>query len=216
MLNPALLEYRATLPARPDVFDTVADHSWKRVFDVTVALALMPLFAAVTVVLLGLNPLLNRGPLFFVQPRMGRHRASFDILKFRTMRSAEGVQRRFDEEVEHDRITALGGILRRSRIDELPQIVNVLRGEMSFIGPRPDYYDFALQYCRVVEGYAHRFSVKPGITGYAQVKTGYAEGLDAVRDKAAADLVYIARASTSFELWILWQTVLKVAFCRGK
>lgn len=104
-------------------------------------------------------------------------------------------------------IARLGSVLRKTRLDELPQVINVIRGEMSLIGPRPDFYEHALVYLQTVPGYRERHAVLPGISGYAQIEVGYVDGLDGLRDKVAADLVYVRNASFRFDLWFTWRTL---------
>ncbi len=111
----------------------------KRGFDIGFSLLLMVPLSAAMALLLVLNPIFNPGPMFFVQLRMGKDCRAFRAYKLRTMRCAARINRGPDDPVEHDRITALGRLLRQTRFDELPQILNVLRGDMSLIGPRPDY-----------------------------------------------------------------------------
>ena len=137
----------------------------KRLFDVIISLLLLPLLFIISIFLLFLNPLYNSGRLVFIQERMGKNCKAFFAIKFRTMSPIEEITRKYDEPIELDRITPLGRILRRMRIDELPQILNVLRGDMSLIGPRPDYYVHALEYLKNVEGYSDRHTIRPGITG---------------------------------------------------
>ena len=137
----------------------------KRLFDVIISLLLLPLLFIISIFLLFLNPFYNSGRLVFIQERMGKNCKAFFAIKFRTMSPIEKITRKYDEPIELDRITPLGRILRRMRIDELPQILNVLRGDMSLIGPRPDYYVHALEYLKNVEGYSDRHTIRPGITG---------------------------------------------------
>jgi lipopolysaccharide/colanic/teichoic acid biosynthesis glycosyltransferase len=154
-----------------------------------------------------LNPVLNPGPLLFAQERLGRDGRPFRMLKFRTMRPAGADARRPGGAVEADRITPLGAVLRRTRIDELPQFANILAGEMSLVGPRPDWLDEARLYEATVPGYAERHRVRPGISGLAQVETGYAEGQEMTREKVRHDLRYIRDASWRQEMRILARTV---------
>lgn len=185
----------------------------KRAFDVLVSIAALPVLAVLVLTLLILNPLWNPGPLFFVQTRMGRACRPFPAIKFRTMRPARRILRGPDDPVESDRITPLGQFLRRSRIDELPQFLNVLAGHMSLIGPRPDYWEHAIHYLDVIPGYRQRHLVRPGISGLAQVDGGYAEGVDATIAKTRLDLRYIRQSGLAMELYVLRRTAHVV--CTG-
>lgn len=187
----------------------------KRGFDVGMSLALLAPLIVGGITLLTLNPFLNSGPLLFVQTRMGRGGRPFRAIKFRTMRHAATATRGPDDPLEIERITALGRFLRCSRFDELPQILNVLRGEMSLIGPRPDAYDHAVAYVAAIPEYRMRYSVRPGISGLAQTQLGYAEGIDATRRKVEADLEYIRNAGFALEARIFWATVLTVLGRKG-
>ena len=104
--------------------------------------------------------------------------------------------------------------MRKSRLDEIPQIINVLRGEMSLIGPRPDCYEHAETYIESIPGYRERHAALPGISGLAQTEVGYVQGIDATRLKVAADLDYINRQSFRLDTCILWRT-LKIVAGRG-
>ena len=179
----------------------------KRAFDVAVALLSAPVVLAAAAVIALLNPLLNPGPLLFAQERLGRDNRPFRMLKFRTMRPEGAGARRPGGAVEADRITPLGAVLRRTRIDELPQFANILAAEMSLVGPRPDWLDEARLYEATVPGYAERHRVRPGISGLAQVETGYAEGQEMTREKVRHDLRYIRDASWRQEMRILARTV---------
>ena len=181
--------------------------SSKRIADVVAAIIALPFLALVGLVLFVINPFWNAGPLIYAQTRMGRGCVPFRAYKFRTMRPAPTVDRGPNDPVETDRITRLGHFLRRTRIDELPQFVNVLFGEMSVIGPRPDYWEHALHYAATIPGYRQRYSVRPGITGLAQVANGYAATADETVAKTRHDLRYIANAGWGMELDIIWRTV---------
>ena len=188
----------------------------KRLMDIVISLLLMPLLACLVVVLIVLNPFFNIGPLMFRQTRMGKDCQPFVALKFRTMTLAgEDVRGPFAS-VETTRITPLGRILRCMRIDELPQIVNVLRGEMSMIGPRPDAWDHARVYLRDFPTYATRYEVRPGITGYAQTEVGYVDSAMGMRRKLAADEYYLAHATMLLDLWIIWRTLVVILRREGR
>lgn len=113
-------------------------------------------------------------------------------------------------------MTPLGSLLRKSRIDELPQILNVLPGDMSLIGPRPDFFSHARAYFRRVPGYRERHALRPGICGLAQVQNGYAEGVDATREKARLDLLYIEDLGLWQECYILLKTLRSIMGSIGK
>jgi lipopolysaccharide/colanic/teichoic acid biosynthesis glycosyltransferase len=188
---------------------------WKRTCDVIGSLLLLPLVVLFALVLLVINPFFNPGPLFFTQNRMGRECEPFQALKFRTMACASEITRSAFDDLEHDRIRPFGRFLRRCRIDELPQVLNVLRCDMSLIGPRPDFYDHAVVYVDMVHGYRERHRIRPGISGYAQVRYGYIEGIGGVRNKVSADLQYIANASVRIDLQIAWATIKVIVGSRG-
>jgi lipopolysaccharide/colanic/teichoic acid biosynthesis glycosyltransferase len=188
----------------------------KRVFDLGfTTILLLPATIIVGFCLLALNPFYNPGPLFYRQKRMGRDCVPFRALKFRSMTTIGRVKRGPDDPLETHRITPLGGFLRRSRFDELPQILNVYRGEMSLIGPRPDALRYAHHYMRLIPGYRERHVVRPGISGLSQIELGYAEALNATRRKTESDIDYIKRASFALDLWIFVQTIRAVVRMRG-
>ena len=155
----------------------------KRLLDVATSLMLLPLLVCFIILLFLLNPFFNPGGIFYSQIRMGRDCRAFKLIKFRTMRADNSCPRKFNDPLEVSRITKLGRLMRKSRIDELPQILNVLKGEMSLIGPRPDFFSHGRVYVRTVIGYRDRYRVRPGISGLAQVQLGYAEGTDATVSK---------------------------------
>ncbi len=181
----------------------------KRGFDICVALAALPVVVFASLLLLALNPVWNRGPLFYPQKRMGRRCKPFRALKFRTMDTA-AMSRGPNDPLETNRITPLGRFLRRTRFDELPQFANVLIGEMSVIGPRPDYWDHAIHYIETIPGYRQRHLVRPGITGLAQVDGGYAEGIEATVTKTRYDLRYLESVGYRTDWYIVRRTVAVV------
>ena len=188
----------------------------KRLFDISVSLSLMPLFFIVGIFIFVLNFFYNSGELFYIQERMGKHCKIFYAIKFRTMTPVDEITRRYDDPIEINRITPLGGLLRKMRIDELPQILNVLKGEMSLIGPRPDYYIHALEYLENIEGYRERHAIRPGITGLSQVRLGYAEGLEATLNKTNIDNFYINNIGYIIDIKILFSTLFIIIRGLGK
>ncbi len=208
------------MPPQPSVVSP-ALHSGsyylaKRGLDLAVGAPLFVVMLVVGVVLLVLNPFFNKGPLFYIQSRMGKDCVPFRAYKFRSMVCCDAIARGPFDPVEHLRITRLGRVLRRTRLDELPQVINVLRGQMSLIGPRPDYLEHAMTYIEQVPGYRQRHRVLPGISGYAQTEVGYVDGLEGVHAKVAADLFYLRNASLRFDMWIFWRTVLVVMGRKGR
>ncbi len=187
----------------------------KKIFDISICVLLLPICLLTGLFLVPLNLKFNRGPLLFFQVRMGKDRKPFYAIKFRSMTSTDTVSRGANDPLEISRITRLGKILRKLRLDELPQIYNVFAGQMSLIGPRPDFFSHAKVYARTIPGYRERHSALPGISGYAQTVVGYAEGIEATRAKVRADLYYISNQSFRLDVWILWRTIRVVLGYRG-
>ncbi|MEZ5695784.1 MAG: exopolysaccharide biosynthesis polyprenyl glycosylphosphotransferase [Sphingomonadaceae bacterium] len=189
-------------------------YKFKRAADLTLALillpVLLPLFALVALAI----KLDSSGPVIFRQERMGERGKPFRVIKFRTMTDT---QDRSDARASaitqsgDQRITRIGGFLRRTRIDELPQIFNVLAGQMSWIGPRPEALALSQWYDASLPFYAYRHIVKPGITGWAQVNQGHVAELPEVHDKLRYDFFYIKNFSAWLDLLILARTLRVVA-----
>jgi len=188
----------------------------KRAFDVWVSGAM--LIATLPVMLFATLAIwLETGrPILYRQKRVGECGEVFDILKFRSMRAdaeKDGVARWAKE--NDDRVTRVGKLLRLTRIDELPQLFNVLRGDMSFVGPRPERPPFVNELSRKVPFYASRHSVKPGITGWAQIRYPYGASVDDAVYKLQFDLYYVKNHSLFLDLVILFQTAQVVLFGQG-
>lgn len=161
------------------------------------------------------NLFLNRGPLFYTQKRVGLHGKEFKIYKFRSM-VVDAEKAGAKMATKNDaRITPFGKILRAFRIDELPQIISVVKGDMQFIGPRPERKVFVNQLNDRVPFYAARHLIRPGITGWAQVKYKYGENLDDSIKKLEYDLYYIKNRSITLDIRIVFKTVTTVLFSRG-
>lgn len=178
----------------------------KRLMDIGILFAVLPV--ALPVLVAGIMAvLISMGrPIFFVQPRTGQGGKVFNIYKLRTMRVA-GENQGTATITGDPRITAVGAVLRRFRVDELPQLLNVLKGDMSIIGPRPEWTLLSERYSRDFPVYVYRHLVRPGITGWAQVRGGYASDLIETRTKVGYDLFYIKNLSFSLDLQILVRTV---------
>ena len=179
----------------------------KRVMSVAIALTAL-LFSAPFMALIALAiKLESRGPVFFIQERVGVRGRSFRLIKFRTMRplekDADGIWQRDNA----SRVTRLGAVLRRYRLDELPQCLNILRGDMSLVGPRPEMLSNVATFSAVIPFYNLRHEVRPGLTGWAQVRAGYSMSTEEVTRKLCYDLYYIKHLSLRFDLRILFDTV---------
>ncbi|MFD0864122.1 sugar transferase [Sungkyunkwania multivorans] len=179
------------------------------VIGLTITLAILPL------IFLG-NLVGNRGPLFYTQTRVGKYGAPFQIYKLRSMvvdAEKEGVQW---AQQNDPRITAFGNFLRRSRLDELPQLINVLKGEMSIIGPRPERPEFVEALSKELPFYETRHVIKPGLTGWAQVSSDYGSSQEDSLHKLQYDLYYIKHRSFFLDASILVKTLSTVLFFRGR
>lgn len=153
---------------------------------------------------------------FFVQPRVGQRGRIFRLVKFRTMREPKGSVFDAWSGGDHARVTPWGKFLRSTHLDELPQLYNVLRGDMSFIGPRPEMAEVEAWANGEVPGFSDRLAIKPGITGLAQVTQGYTpRDADAYRRKLAINLEYLERVSWQADLEILGRTLVWMALGRG-
>jgi lipopolysaccharide/colanic/teichoic acid biosynthesis glycosyltransferase len=156
------------------------------------------------------------GPVLYRQVRVGELGQEFELVKFRSMRvdaEADGVARWAS--MEDDRSTRVGRIIRKTRLDELPQLLNVLRGEMSFVGPRPERPQFVNMLAQQVRYYNVRHSIKPGLTGWAQVRYPYGASVSDAEEKLKFDLFYVKNHGLVLDLLILMQTIEVVLFQRG-
>jgi lipopolysaccharide/colanic/teichoic acid biosynthesis glycosyltransferase len=206
--EPVLVELSE--PSEIDVGGSELFWAAKRAFDIAMAVILFPFMLAIAAILFFVNPLLNRGHVFYTQTRMGRDGQPFRIVKFRTMLPASKDATIAFASAEKDRITRLGALLRKFRIDELPQIVNVLIGKMSFVGPRPEQVAFVQTFNQTIPGYHFRHAVRPGISGLAQVLNGYADCGESTRLKLARDLEYIRDAGWAMETKVVMRTLYVV------
>jgi sugar transferase (PEP-CTERM system associated) len=189
---------------------------FKRLFDVTVSLLLLTLVLPVLAVAALAIKLDSRGPVFYRQRRIGLYGLGFDIIKLRSMRiDAEVGGNAVWAEKDDPRITRVGRILRKLRIDELPQCWSVLKGDMSFVGPRPERPQFVDDLEQQLPYYAERHMVKPGITGWAQINYPYGASIDDSRQKLEYDLYYAKNYSPFLDLLILLQTVRVVLWPEG-
>ena len=187
----------------------------KRLFDVGLAVTGLLITAPVSLLAATLVKLTSRGPVLFRQKRVGLDGKIFEILKFRSMRQ-DAESNGAVWALEHDpRVTAMGRILRLTRVDEIPQMWNVLRGDMSFIGPRPEQPEFVSEHNIAIPFYQLRHIVKPGITGWAQINYRYGASEEDSLEKLQYDLYYIKNLGLIIDLQILFKTVKVVLFGTG-
>ena len=188
----------------------------KRTFDIVVSAALLALALPVMIVTAAAVRLESPGPVIYRQERVGRGGRRFTCLKFRSMcadAENDGVAR---WALKGDpRVTRVGRFIRKVRIDELPQLISVLRGEMSFVGPRPERPSFVNDLKQAIPYYDLRHSVKPGVTGWAQVRYNYGASVEDARKKLQFDLYYVKNHSLFLDLLILFETVRVVLFREG-
>lgn len=188
----------------------------KRGFDVSVSLLLLLLTLPIMLVTAIAIRLEGPGPIFYWQTRVGRGNQAFDICKFRSMRpdaESDGLARWASD--NDDRVTRIGRVIRKLRIDELPQVYNVLKGEMSFVGPRPERPFFVEQLSAKIPYFLARHSIRPGITGWAQVRYPYGASVEDARHKLQYDLYYVKNHTLFLDLVIMLETVKVVVFGRG-
>jgi len=188
----------------------------KRTVDLILSFTCLVIFLPVIIITTILIRIDSIGPIFFSQERVGEKRKKYIMYKFRSMiASAEKFSGPVWAEDNDDRITRIGKLIRKLRIDEIPQLWNVLKGNMSFVGPRPEREFFVKKLEDVIPYYDERFTVKPGITGWAQVSYGYGASVDDAIEKLNYDLFYIKNLSTFMDFVIMLRTVKTVIFGKG-
>jgi lipopolysaccharide/colanic/teichoic acid biosynthesis glycosyltransferase len=193
-------------PVRPSSYFT-----WKRLFDRFVAAVLLVPAAPVIAILILLVRMTSRGPGLYRQTRVGMNGRTFPLYKLRSMRiDAEAGTGAVWCKSNDSRITPLGGFLRASHLDEFPQLWNVLRGEMSLVGPRPERPEFVSVLAAQIPGYLDRLAVPPGVTGVAQLNLPPDTDLNSVRRKLTLDLEYVEKASLLLDIRILVCTALRM------
>ena len=175
---------------------------FRRIFDIVMSIILLK------------SPIkFLRNPSFFIQKRIGKDRKIIRVIKFRSM-----IIHNFDDyskyaSEEDERITWIGNVIRKTRIDEIPQIINVLKGEMSFIGPRPEWDILGYEYEKKIPNYQLHYSILPGITGWAQIQYIYGSGIEDAKVKLSYELYYLKHQSILLDLIIIMKTI-KVIFLR--
>lgn len=204
---------RPPVVATPDVGPgkavACATSRRKRAFDIVMSFGALLAFLPLLLVIAALVRLESRGPALFRQRRTGLNGRVFTVFKFRTMTVVEDGETVRQATRDDARVTALGAILRKLSLDELPQLLNVLRGDMSLIGPRPHAVAHDEAWGKVVAGYDRRFRARPGLTGYAAVCgfRGEVKELQAIVDRVESDNEYIDTWSFGLDMKIVWRTL---------
>ncbi len=188
----------------------------KRLLDIVVASLGLLLAAPIALMVMALIKLTSPGPIFYRQERVGQDGRPFMVVKFRSMRvDAEVGTGPVWAQKNDTRVTPIGRFLRRTRLDEIPQLWNALRGDMSMVGPRPERPGFVADLTRQIPFYGQRHVVKPGVTGWAQVRYTYGASVEDALQKLQFDLYYIKNMSVALDIFVMLQTVKTVLLRRG-
>ena len=187
----------------------------KRILDLSIFILALPIFAIVVPLLAVAIKLDSKGPVFYNQIRAGRGGQPFTIYKFRTMVTDAEKNGAQWAQKNDTRITRVGRFLRKTRLDELPQIINVFRGEMSFVGPRPERPEFVAELSEQIPFFSTRMLVKPGLTGWAQIHYDYGNTVEDARMKLEYDFYYVRYWSIWMDIYTLFRTIAVVAMFKG-
>ncbi|MBA3805581.1 MAG: TIGR03013 family PEP-CTERM/XrtA system glycosyltransferase [Acidobacteria bacterium] len=209
MMRPSWLIFSGR--GRQKRFDTLTRTIMHRSVALVSAILSLPL-AILTALLIKLD---SRGPVLYRQERVGMNGQSFTLMKFRSMRTDAEKDGPIWASQTDDRTTRVGRIIRVIRIDEIPQFWNILKGEMSFVGPRPERPHFVLQLAEEIPYYEQRHLIAPGLTGWAQIKYPYGASIEDARQKLQYDLYYIKNQSLALDAAILFETIKTILFGRG-
>ena len=195
--------------------DNFINRQIKRFFDLIFSLSIIILLLPILIVAALAVKMTSRGPIFFSQERIGLYKKPFILLKFRSMKV--GAEKMGDyTQINDSRFTPIGKFIRKTRIDELPQLFNVIKGEMSLIGPRAEWIKLVKEYENEIPNYHFRHLVRPGISGWAQVNYPYGENLSDTKNKLKYDLFYIRYFTINLDFTIIIKTFYTVIFGHGR
>jgi exopolysaccharide biosynthesis polyprenyl glycosylphosphotransferase len=209
MLRPSWLIFSSR--GRRARLNEVARAAMHRTVALVGAIFSLPI-AIVTAIVIKLD---SRGPILYKQERVGRNGRVFTLMKFRSMRSDAEKDGPVWAKTEDDRTTRVGRFIRKVRLDEIPQFWNILRGDMSFVGPRPERPHFVAQLAREIPYYEQRHLIAPGLTGWAQIKYPYGASIEDARQKLQYELYYIKNQSLTLDAIIMFETIKTILLGRG-
>lgn len=198
-----------------EILHNTTQQKIKRLFDIIFSILLLLLTIPIMLITIIIIKITSKGPIFFKQKRLGLKNIEFEIIKFRSMKihNQEDYSKYADE--NDSRITKFGKFIRKTRIDELPQLICILKGEMSFIGPRPEWNDLCYEYMKSIPYYNLRHLIKPGVTGWAQVMYPYGLSLEDAYKKLEYDLYYMKHQDLMMDLKIVFRTIKIIIFAKG-
>lgn len=196
--------------------DTRLKSAFREAFHRSLALVGLILSLPIALLTALLIKIDSKGPIFYKQERVGKNGRVFEVIKFRSMKTdAEKDGKPIWAKSDDDRVTRVGRVIRKIRVDEIPQFLNIIKGEMSFVGPRPERPHFVSQLAKEIPFYEHRHLTAPGLTGWAQTKYPYGASVEDAKQKLQYDLYYIKNQSLSLDFVIVFETVKTVLFSRG-
>ncbi|WP_369715831.1 exopolysaccharide biosynthesis polyprenyl glycosylphosphotransferase [Leptotrichia alba] len=199
-----------------DILNNEMQRNIKRGMDLILALLLIIIFSPVALITAMIIKFESKGPVIFKQVRIGENMQPFKVYKFRSMKMHDP-DKYSKYTLDNDiRVTNFGKFMRKTRIDELPQLWNILKGTMSFVGPRPEWYILAKEYEKKINYYNLRHLIKPGITGWAQVMFPYGENLEDAKKKLEYDLYYLKHQDLILDVLVVMKTAKAVLFAKGK
>jgi len=208
-INPSWLIFKEGFQKAPSTL------FGKRITGILFSLTGLLFSLPVTLITAAAIKLESRGPIFFKQTRVGKDGTEFQVIKFRSMRIDAEKDGAKWASADDDRVTRIGRIIRKLRIDEIPQMWNVLRGDMNFVGPRPERPEFVKDLAQKIRYYDQRHCVHPGITGWAQINYPYGASIEDAKRKLEYDLYYIKHMSVLLDFYIVLKTVKTILFREG-
>ncbi|AMD95114.1 sugar transferase [Leptotrichia sp. oral taxon 847] len=199
-----------------DILNDGMEKNMKRGVDLVISLTLMVLLAPVALIVAILIKLESKGPVIFKQVRIGENMVPFKVYKFRSMKIHDPKKYSKYTQDNDKRVTKVGKFIRKTRIDELPQLFCILKGTMSFVGPRPEWDILAKEYEKKIPYYNLRHMIKPGLTGWAQVMYPYGENIEDTKRKLEYDLYYLKHQDLILDVLIIFKTIKVILFGKGK